>query len=30
MDYNQTLQMFHELMLVSDLHKSQMDENQID
>ena len=29
-DYNQTLQIFHKLLQVADLHKSQIDENQID
>ena len=30
MDYNQTLQIFHELLQVADSHKSLVDENQID
>ena len=30
LDYNATLQIFHEFLQVTDLHKSQMDENQID
>ena len=29
-DYNQTLQMFQELLPKANLHKSQMDKNQID